>query len=326
MVPIRAVWLEHASGFERLRYYGGVNLKKYLAVLTLVAVVGLGIFVWSRSTGTSESTNENQLIPETEISHGHGLAVDPKDSSKVYIATHYGLLVLQNDKDLFRVGASTDDYMGFSVHPTEANIFFSSGHPSVGGNIGFQKSVDGGFTWKKISNGIDGPVDFHSMAFSPVNPNLIYGSFQGSIQRSTDQGETWEIVSRDLRPVYLVADSQNENRVYAADAQGQGVLVSIDKGMVWQSLSSQLEGGLVSVIAVHPTNANIMFAFSEKLRGLGKSADAGATWKKADETFNGEMVLHLAFDRNNPATLYALTIENKLYKSTNTGDTWIQVR
>ena len=303
-----------------------MNLKRYLAVLALVAFVGLGISVSSLSTGTSESTNENQLISETEISHGHGLAVDPKDSSKVYIATHYGLLVLQNDKDLFRVGASTDDYMGFSVHPTEANIFFSSGHPSLGGNIGFQKSVDGGFTWKKISNGVDGPVDFHSMAFSPVNPNLIYGSFQGTIQRSTDQGKTWEIVSRDLQPVYLTADSQNENRVYAADAQGQGVLVSMDKGVVWHSLSGELEGGLVSTIAVHPTNADIIFAFSERLGGLGKSTDAGATWKKTNESFNSEMVLHLAFDRNNPATLYALTVENKLYKSIDTGDNWIQVR
>jgi photosystem II stability/assembly factor-like uncharacterized protein len=300
--------------------------KKYLAVLMLGAVVGLGMFVWSRSTGTSESMIQNQLIPESVISHGHGLAVDPNDSRKVYIATHHGLLVLQNDKDLYRVGASTDDYMGFSVHPTEANVFFSSGHPSLGGNIGFMKSADGGFTWKKISSGVDGPVDFHSMALSRVNPNLMYGSFQGNIQRSTDQGKTWEIVSRDLSPVYLAADSQDENRVYAVDAQGQGVLVSIDKGKVWESLSSELEGGLVSTIALHPTDANIIFAYSEKLGGLGKSTDAGVTWSKTKELFNGEMVLHLAFDQNNPATLYALTVENKLFKSTDTGDNWMQVR
>jgi len=288
---------------------------RYLTVLMLVAVVGLGMFIWSRSTGTSESLNQNQLIPESVISLGHGLAVDPNDSSKVYIATHHGLLVLQNDKDLFRVGASTDDYMGFPVHPTESNVFFSSGHPSLGGNIGFVKSVDGGFTWKKISNGVDGPVDFHSMALSRVNPNLVYGSFQGNIQRSTDQGKTWEFVSRDLSPVYLAADSQDENRVYAVDAQGQGVLVSVDKGKVWESLSSELEGGLVSTIALHPTDANIIFAFSEKLGGLGKSTDSGMTWSKTNESFNSEMVLHLTFDRNNPATLYALTLENKLFKS-----------
>lgn len=303
-----------------------MSQKKYLAVLMLVAVVGLDIFVWSRNAGTSESIVQNQLIPANEISHGHGLAVDPNDSSKIYIASHHGLFVLQNDKDLYRVGASTDDYMGFSVHPTEANVFFSSGHPSVGGNIGLMKSIDGGFTWKKISNGVDGPVDFHSMALSHVNPNLMYGAFQGNIQRSTNQGKTWKIVSRDLSPVYLAADSQNENRVYAVDTQGQGVLVSIDKGVAWRSLSSELEDGLVSTIALHPTDANIIFVYSEKLGGLGKSADAGVTWSKTNESFNGEMVLHLAFDRNNPSTLYALTVENKLYKSIDTGANWTQVR
>lgn len=104
------------------------------------------------------------------------------------------------------------------------------------------------------------------------------------------------------------------------------MLVSIDKGAVWRSLSSELEGGLVSTIALHPTDANIIFVYSEKLGGLGKSADAGVTWSKTNESFNGEMVLHLAFDRNNPSTLYALTVENKLYKSIDTGDNWTKVR
>lgn len=126
--------------------------------------------------------------------------------------------------------------------------------------------------------------------------------------------------------MYLAADSQDENRVYAVDTQGQGVLVSIDKGVEWRSLSSELEGGLVSTIALHPTDANIIFAFSEKLGGLDKSTDAGVTWSKTNESFNGEMILHLAFDGNNPTTLYALTVENKLYKSIDMGENWMQVR
>ncbi|MBI2030127.1 exo-alpha-sialidase, partial [Candidatus Kaiserbacteria bacterium] len=54
--------------------------------------------------------------------------------------------MLENEKDLYRVGKSRDDYMGFSPHPTEADVFFTSGHPSRGGNLGFQKSDDGGAT------------------------------------------------------------------------------------------------------------------------------------------------------------------------------------
>ena len=302
--------------------------KNYIWIVVAVIVIGGGSLLFSRG-GDNDTTSNNpasNLYPEQSISHGHGLAVDVNDPNKVYIATHYGLLLLQNGKDLYRVGKSKDDYMGFSPHPTEANVFFSSGHPSTGGNIGFQKSEDGGVTWKKISSGVNGPVDFHAMAVSPVNPNLVYGWYQGNLQRSTDQGKTWEIVNRDLLPVYLAGDTQDENIVYAATPRGQGVMVSRDKGVGWNSLSPELEGGAVSVIAVHPKDANILLVFSEKLGGLGKSRDQGKTWQGVNESFNGETVLHIAFDRNNPDIVYALTHENKLYKSVNAGDAWNLIR
>jgi photosystem II stability/assembly factor-like uncharacterized protein len=192
-------------------------------------------------------------------------------------------------------------------------------------NIGFQKSEDGGVTWQKISSGVNGPVDFHAMAVSPVNPNLIYGWYQGSLQLSTDRGKTWEIVNRNLLPVYLAADTQDENVVYAATPKGEGVMVSRDKGITWSSLSPELEGGAVSVLAIHPQDAKILLTFSEKLGGLGKSTDTGKTWKKVNEGFNGETILHITFSRSNSSIVYALTHENKLYKSSDTGDTWTQI-
>jgi len=301
--------------------------KNYIWIIAVVAVIGGGIILFSRGgDNTAGSPSSSNLYPEQAISHGHGLAVDVKDSNKLYIATHYGLMVLMNEKDLFRVGKSKDDYMGFSPHPTDPNILFSSGHPSYGGNIGFQESRDGGFTWEKISNGVNGPVDFHAMAVSPVDSNLMYGWYQGNLQRSIDQGGNWEIVNRDLLPVYLVADSQDENIVYAATPRGQGVMVSQDKGVSWSSLSPELEGGAVSVIAVHPQDAKIILTFSEKLGGLGKSVDAGKTWNKIAEEFDGETILHIAFNKNSPDIVYALTHENKLYKSNDAGDTWARIR
>lgn len=300
--------------------------KTLLYVIIAVAVAG-GTLLLSRGGRTTEDTSSaNNLYTEQSITHGHGLAVDVVDPNKLYIATHHGLLVLMNEKDLYRVGKSKDDYMGFSTHPTEANVAFSSGHPSTGGNIGFQKSEDGGVTWQKVSSGVNGPVDFHAMAVSPVNPNLIYGWYKGNLQRSNDQGKNWEIVNRNLLPVYLAADTQDENGVYAATPKGHGIIVSRDKGVNWSSLSPELEGGAVSVIAIHPQDAKIILTFSEKLGGLGKSTDTGKTWKKVNEGFNGETILHIAFSRSNPTVVYALTHENKLYKSSDTGDTWTQIR
>ena len=314
-----------------------MNLKKYIGLLIVLVVIGgaISLFTLRDRTGTSTSTSNNNtsnnaastaLTPAQSITHGHGLAVDVLDPNKLYIATHHGLLVLIQDKDLYQVGTSGDDFMGFSAHPTDANMFFSSGHPRTCGNIGFQKSEDGGFTWVKVSDGENGPVDFHSMAISPVNPNLMFGWFEESLQRSTDQGANWQIVSSELSPINIVADSQDENVVYASSSQEQGVMVSRDKGESWSALSAELSGGAVSVIAVHLKDSNILFAFSEKLGGLGKSIDAVTNWTKINESFNQELILHIALSKIDPNIVYALTAENKVYKSTDTGETWMLIR
>lgn len=305
--------------------------RTFISILVLtITVLGVGFFLSipnsNESSDKQVTTQEERLTPEKEITHGHGLAVDVSDPNKLYIATHHGLLVLVNDKELYRIGKSRDDFMGFSPHPSDPNILFSSGHPATGGNIGFQKSRDGGVTWEKISSGVDGPVDFHTMAVSPVNPDLIYGWYRGNIQRSQDAGKTWEIINRDVLAISLAADSHDEQTVYAATPNGRGLLVSRDKGINWTSLTKTLEGGQTVVVAVHPSDANTLFTFAEKLGGLGKSTDGGKTWKKSNEPFAGETVLHIASSKINPNIVYVLTHENKLFKSIDTGETWSRIR
>lgn len=297
--------------------------KKY--VWALVAIVAIGVvIILTRQDNRGSDYPQSKLIPEQSISHGHGLSVDVVDPNKLWIATHNGLLLLQDEKDLYRVGKSKDDYMGFSAHPTGPNIFFTSGHPSFGGNLGFQKSEDGGATWKKISNGANGPVDFHAMAISPVNPDIIYGWYAGNLQHSEDQGKNWKIVNREIAPIQLAADSESRNKVYSATRNG--VLVSNDKGTTWTMLSAELVGGAVIAIAIHPKDSQILLVFSEALKGLGKSVDGGQMWSQIDERFKDEAVLYIAFSRIDPNIVYALTHGNKLFKSNNAGNAWVQIR
>lgn len=302
------------------------NDKTFIISVIVVTLVLLGGAIWwsGRESGEPPVTVSNQgvelkLYPEDEITHGHGLAVDVTDSNKVYIATHHGLLVLVNEKDLYRVGTSRDDYMGFSVHPTDPHIFFSSGHPEAGGNVGFQKSEDAGSTWKKISNGLGGPVDFHAMAVSPVHPDLVFGWYQGNIQRSEDGGKNWVKFPTPVPFVALAADTKDENVVYAASPQG--LFKSQDKGQTWEKLVE----GYVAAISIHPTDSQMLLISSEKL-GLAKSSDSGKNWQKIQTNFNGESPLFIAFDKQKSATVYILTEKNSLYKSTDTGSTWSKIR
>ncbi len=302
-----------------------MNKNRFLIIGIILVLILAGAYLFNskgnsnHSSTSVEQSSGSEMSPVNSITHGHGLAVDVEDSSKVYIATHHGLLVLVNDKDLFKVGSSTDDYMGFSSHPTNSNVFFSSGHPSTGGNIGFQKSEDGGFSWKKVSNGINGPVDFHAMTVSPANPNLIYGWFQGALQSSTNEGKDWEIAGTTSFPVVnLSADPKDENIVYAASSQG--LMVSLDKGSTW----TKLLDGFVSVIVINPQDSQKLLAYSDKQ--LAKSSDRGKTWEKTSADFSGETPLFISFNKHDQNIIYLLTEKNSIYKSTDGAITWNKVR
>jgi len=301
-----------------------MKINKVVVIsLVLVAIVGFLLLTQkSNKSSTSQETKQTskELIPITEITHGHGLAVDVADPSRLYIATHHGLLVLKDEKQLYRVGDAQDDYMGFTPHPADAKIIFSSGHPATGGNIGFQKSEDAGFTWEKISDGIQGPVDFHAMTISPANPKLVYGWFQGALQASSDEGKTWEVASTTNYPIVnLAADPKDENVVYAASPQG--LMVSRNKGKDFIALFD----GFVSVVAINPRDSQKLLSFSEKNR-LAKSSDGGKTWEKLSEAFSAETPLFIAFNKQNPEVVYILTEKNSIYKSSDGGNNWSKIR
>ena len=267
------------------------------------------------------SKNSGNLIPIKSITHAHGIAVDANNQSKLYIATHHGLLTLVNGKNLYQIWESKNDYMGFSPHPTNAKVFFASGHPESGGNIGFWKSEDGGYSWRQISLGANGPVDFHAMGVSPVNPNIIYGYYQGDLQISTDGGKDWKIVYSKLPLVVsIAADTKNEDIVYAATIEG--LMVSKDKGKTWDYASDDLKGFItLSSIAINPRDSKKMLSYSGKI-GLAKSIDSGKTWQKTNSNFNEESPLYLSFDNTDPDIVYAVTEKNSIFKSMDSGNSW----
>lgn len=80
---------------------------------------------------TGCSGSENSAAAGTiDVSHIHGLAMDPSDPERVLIATHAGL-VAYGDGALSKVGDLSTDLMGFSIGPD--GQFFASGHPGQRG-------------------------------------------------------------------------------------------------------------------------------------------------------------------------------------------------
>ncbi len=264
------------------------------------------------------------LTPVDSFDHLHGLMVRP--DGDVYIATHTGLYLLRNDKDLYRIGSVRDDLMGSSMHPKDPNKVYASGHPARGGNLGVVVSEDGGVNWKQIFRGLGGEaVDFHAMALSNADPNILYGWHSNRLYVTQDGGKTWRFANAKglSNVVTLAADTKMSNKVYAGAYLG--LYLSEDRGETW-SLRSNV--GFVGGIAVDPRDNNAIYAFTEQ-HGMAKSQDGGASWLAIADGISirpPEAILYVAIHPQNSNVIYAGTTANKIFKSENGGSMWSRLR
>lgn len=135
-------------------------------------------------------------IPLASLSHVHGLEFDPGGSA-LLLATHHGVFRHEPGEPAIQVSPDRSDYMGFTLKSDGTAM--ASGHPEAGGNNGVLISYDRGATWQHLTDGVEGPVDFHAMADAESDPLIMFGLFQGAIQHSRDGGRSWAITGARLR-------------------------------------------------------------------------------------------------------------------------------
>jgi photosystem II stability/assembly factor-like uncharacterized protein len=86
------------------------------------------------------------------------------------------------------------------------------------------------------------------------------------------------------------------------------------------SLGCQKDSESIVSIALHPTNANILYVATND--AVYKSRDGGGTWEKFP-SFSARRVTTLAIDPLLPATIYAGTMGDAVYKSPDGGQHWL---
>lgn len=86
------------------------------------------------------------------------------------------------------------------------------------------------------------------------------------------------------------------------------------------SLGCQKESEPIVSIALHPTNANILYVATND--AVYKSRDGGGTWERF-LSFSARRVTTLAIDPLLPATIYAGTMGDAVYKSPDGGQHWL---
>ncbi len=276
--------------------------------------LGAGLFL-TLGTGARAETPLSDLLARTHI---HGLAVDGQDGGRLLIATHHGLHALDLDTGLtVRISDHSDDLMGFVPDPVTPGGFLASGHPARGGNLGVIASSDGGASWAKLSDGVNGPVDFHQMDISKADPSVVWGNY-GGLQRSRDGGRTWEqVADAPLGLIDIAASARSVERLYAATETG--LWVSDADARDWQR--------------AHPTDAPVSFVevMADGMihayilgEGLVRRDEKGGAWERLHPDFEQRFLLYYAADPVNPDRAFTATQLGEILTSDDGGRSWRQ--
>ena len=164
----------------------------------------------------------------------------------------------------------------------------------AGTNGGIFKSIDGGTTWKPLTNGLPVVVQAN-LAISPANPKRLYATVAGldkpgtgsdrgaaGIYRSDDAGETWTRITTDTRP------------------------------------AGRIGGGDLPMPIVHPKNPDVLIMASTV---SWKSTDGGRTWAPFKGAPGGEDYQNGWINPDNP-DIILLAADQGAVVTLNGGETW----
>ena len=196
---------------------------------------------------------------------------------------------------------------GIAVHPTIGQILLAG--VALLFKDGVYRSTDGGSTWTQVLPGNPGT----SVIFDPSNGNVAYAalgsSFSGgteSVYRSTDAGQTWAPINgtgtsalplTNAGRIVLAMAPSRTTTLYAGIANVSngsllGFFKTTDGGNTWAQLTSAPDYCTPqcwydNVVAVQPTNPNVIYAGGAFSTTLVRSLDGGTTWVTLQSAASG---------------------------------------
>lgn len=263
-----------------------------------------------------------ETLPLSELmsaTHVHAIGPGAGSVDSLTLATHNGLWTVDLARaTATRLGQSRDDFMGYSAVPGSAGEAFASGHPATGGNLGIIKTEDAGQTWAPVSDGLDGPVDFHNMEVSRADPAVIYGiGHDGRVQRSADGGHTWEASGEAPEKLIDIATAPDDAALLYA-ATETGLFLSPDQGATWTRV---IEGVPVSTVDAGKDGVVRAVDLGQGLVTVG----AGGETTRVSGDLPGGYLLFLTTTSGDPLRLAALSGQGNLVVSDDGGITWTAV-
>jgi xyloglucan-specific exo-beta-1,4-glucanase len=188
---------------------------------------------------------------------------------------------------------------GILVHPTEKDVIFC--RTDVGGVYRWNAPKK---SWEPVTDGQIPSYGVEGIAIDPVDANIVYATIDKKLYQSTDRGTTWyalpnfPAVNMNGNGQYrfsgkrLVVDPNNNGSVLFVVTRQNGLQISQDKGLTWQSIAAselpfgnQTASGFYgqTFVAVDKnsgsatTNSSVVYVGVQGM-GVYKSEDGGTTW------------------------------------------------
>lgn len=298
-----------------------MNRKFLIAIPVAIGIIAtITIVSLNFQNGIDNGKNtENMDLRIVFWRHIHGLGIDPSDHNILYIATHGDFYQSINGGPPIKVDKERADYMAFNAPPSTGIPLYASGHPSTGGNTGLIKSTDGGKTWESVAKVLDPPVDFHAMAISKSEPNIIMGfdSAGRGLFKTTDGGKTWDTLQYPDYVSTLAISPLDSQIVFAGT--GKGIFRSDDGAETWTQLD-EYKG--ITILAMAFDENGVLYS-SNLYTGLSRSSDLGKRW----ETIKGPdlTITSITVDSQNKIIYvagYAPEGYQEVFKSFDDGMSW----
>jgi photosystem II stability/assembly factor-like uncharacterized protein len=235
------------------------------------------------------------------------IIVDPKNPNTVFVAALGNAYAPNPDRGVYRSrdGGATwqkvlfkNDEVGaidLAFDPVDPKTVYATlwnvrrppwfiYAPANGPGAGIFKSVDGGTTWKEISEGIPLEGRGHiGIVVAPTNRNRLYAvvdAKDGGVFTSNDAGATWTRLSSDKRLwdrgwyfEKVNVDPKNADIVYVMNTS---MYRSTDAGKTWTPIKGAPGGDDYHQLWINPDDPKRMILASDQ--GTIVTVDGAATW------------------------------------------------
>jgi photosystem II stability/assembly factor-like uncharacterized protein len=266
----------------------------------------------STGDGLYKSTDAGKTWTHLGLRDGQQIpmiAVDPRDPNRLFVAVLGHPYGPNAERGIFR---STDGGRTFekvlykdentggidvAFDPENAQVVYAvlwearqapwENGAFSGPGSGIYKSIDGGLTWKQLTNGLPAGEDLGraGLEVAPANPKRLFAiagtkKESGGVYRSDDAGETWQRVNDDERLWgrpgdfnEVRTDPKDEDVVYIANVV---TWKSIDGGKTFSALRGAPGGDDYHRLWINPNDTNIILNASDQ--GAVITVNGGATW------------------------------------------------